>query len=82
MDCETINLNLYVIVVDVRFFGFVGGGIEMASKIPQRNTNESKPQSFVDKLVIVVLGGLALAGGWSVLGLIVTGLSSFFHVVA
>ncbi|MCL4495944.1 MAG: hypothetical protein M1294_14165 [Firmicutes bacterium] len=54
----------------------------MASKIPQRNTNESKPQSFVDKLVIVVLGGLALAGGWSVLGLIVTGLSSFFHVVA
>jgi hypothetical protein len=53
----------------------------MANNMPQGTLRDSKPHTLIDKLIIVVLIGLALAGGWSVLGLIFAGLSSLLHVV-
>ncbi|WP_158246228.1 hypothetical protein [Sulfobacillus sp. hq2] len=45
---------------------------------PDRETSQ---QTLVDKLAVVVLLGLAAAGGLSVLGLVYAGLATVGHVL-
>lgn len=43
--------------------------------------DESDSKTLIDKAVILVLAGLGLVGGWSVLGLIFAGLHNLAQVL-
>ncbi len=59
---------------------YIEEGTQVAKKLPEESLSKTETHTLADKLIIVVLAGLALAGGLSVLGLIFSGLLSLFHV--
>ncbi len=53
----------------------------MAQQYPAVEHNEVEKKTMIDKLAMLAFGGLALAGGLALLGLVYSGITSFVHVL-